>query len=427
MIDLKRIREQPELIKTVCEQKHVDVDIDALLALDERRRELATQEAEINQRRKQAASAKDIEQGKALKVQLSELQSELQTVEAELLTLHQKVPNIPSDDTPVGHSEDDNQLLRTVGEQPDFGFAPKAHWDLAEELELLDKEQAALVSGTRFAYLKGDLVRMQFAIVQLALDTLTSESELKRVADQAGLTVSTKPFTPVMPPLMMHADVMQRMARLEPRDERYHIETDNAYLIGSAEHTLGPLHMDQTLDEADLPLRYIAHTSAFRREAGSYGKDTKGMIRLHQFEKAEMVSFSASEELGRQEHELFVALQEDLNQRLGLPYRVMLKCTFDQGTPDARAVDIDTWLPGEGSYRETHTADFMTDYQARRLNTKVKTAEGKVLAQMNDATYAAGRTLVAILENYQQEDGSVVIPEVLRPYMGGKEKIVKPS
>lgn len=423
MIDIQLIRDNPDRIKEIAVQKGVDIDIDALLVLDGRRRELATREAEINQQRKVTAKNQDVEGGKRLKAELAEVQTELTDVSVKLNEILGRVPNVPSEDTPVGASEDDNVVLRTEGEVPTFSFKPKTHWELGEALGLIDKERAAEVSGSRFAYLMGDLVRMQFGLVQLALDTLTSEPEVARIAKEAGLDVSTKPFVAVMPPVMMRAEVMQRMARLEPKDERYHIEADDAYLIGSAEHTLGPLHMDETLDAEKLPLRYVAHTSAFRREAGTYGKDTKGIIRLHQFEKTEMVSFAVDAETGRAEHELFVAIQEDLNKQLELPYQVVLKCTADQGTPDARAIDLETWMPGEGKYRETHTADLMTDYQSRRLKTKVKTKEGKQLAHMNDATFAAGRTLVAILENNQQEDGSVRIPKVLQPYMGGKETI----
>jgi len=208
------------------------------------------------------------------------------------------------------------------------------------------------------------------------------------------------------------------MARLEPRDERYHIPSDDLFLIGSAEHTLGPLHMDETLKESDLPRRYVAFTPAFRREAGSYGKDTRGILRLHQFDKVEMESFATSE-MGQKEQDFFVAIQEHLMQKLGLPYRVVMTCTGDQGDPDARHLDIETWMPGEQKYRETHSADYMTDYQARRLGTKVKREKGSEFVHMNDATvFAIGRTLIAIMENFQQKDGSIVVPEVLRPWVG---------
>jgi len=418
MIDIQFIRENPDRIKEITKQKNVDVDIDALLTIDETRRSLNQQLGDTNQARNLVAKEKNIEEGKRLKETATALQEKLNEADVLFETLLQQIPNIPSDDTPVGLSENENVILKTVGELPQFTFQPKEHWELGDALGLIDAESAVEVSGSRFAYMKGDLVLMQFALIQFILQTLTSEETLKKIIADAGLQTSSKPFIPVMPPLMMRSDVMQRMARLEPREERYHIESDDAYLIGSAEHTLGPMHMDKILEEEDLPIRYVAHTSAFRREAGTYGKDMKGIIRLHQFEKTEMVSFATPED-GINEHLLLVAIQEYINQKLGLPYQVVLKCTGDQGTPDARAIDIDTWMPGQGKYRETHTADLMTDYQSRRLKTRVKRVDGsKVFAHMNDATAAAGRTLVAIMENYQQEDGSIRIPDRLRTFVG---------
>lgn len=420
MIDIRYIREHPERMKEIAVEKNVSIDIDRLLLLDEQRRTLSQKVSDLNQARNVAAKEKNIGEGKRLKEEVSKAESELSPVEAELEILMNTVPNIPSEDTPVGSSEDGNVVLREVGEPPQFAFQPKEHGELGANLGLIDTEAAVEVSGSRFAYLKGDLVLLQFALVQLILQTLTNERTLTDIIHAAGLAVSSKPFTPVMPPLMMKSSVMAKMARLEPRDERYHIESDDAYLIGSAEHTLGPLHMDQTLEAKDLPIRYVAHTSAFRREAGTYGKDMKGIVRLHQFEKTEMVSFSTPEE-GMNEHLFLIAIQEHLNRTLELPYRVVLKCTADQGTPDARAVDLETWMPGQGKYRETHTADLMTDYQSRRLKTRVKRSDGtKEFVHMNDATAAAGRTLVAIMENYQEEDGSLCVPKVLVPWVGKK-------
>jgi seryl-tRNA synthetase len=223
---------------------------------------------------------------------------------------------------------------------------------------------------------------------------------------------------------MIRPNPFLKMGRLFPKEDRYYIPSDDLYLIGSAEHTLGTMHMDHTFTEADLPVRYVGYSPAFRREAGTYGKDTRGILRVHQFEKLEVESFCLPEN-SLKEQELFVAIQEHILQALKLPYEVMMICTGDMGKPDYRQIDINTWMPGQNSYRETHTADLMTSFQARRLNTKVKRADGKVdIVHMNDATVAAmGRLLIAIIENYQQADGSVKIPEVLRPYMGGQEFI----
>ena len=419
MIDLKILREHPELVKEACRNKNSSVDIDRVISLDVERRKLQGELDAHNAARKEAAQAKDIEKGKTLKEAAVRLESELSRVEEELNLLLLRVPNLPSVDTPVGKDESENVVLRKWGEPRAFDFEPKDHMALGEALGLIDSETAAKVAGARFTYLMGDLVLMQYALASHAMAVVTHEGTLKTIIARAGLNLSSTPFTPVVPPLMIRPEVFQRMARLEPKDERYYIPSDDAFLIGSAEHTLGPLHMDEVLKEARLPLRYVAFTPAFRREAGSYGKDTKGILRLHQFDKVEMESFSLAEN-GQAEQDLFVAIQEHLMQSLGLPYQVVMTCTGDQGDPDARHLDIEAWMPGQGKYRETHSADYMTDYQARRLGTKVKRADGSnQFAHMNDATaFAIGRTLIAIMENYQQADGSVTIPEVLVPYVG---------
>lgn len=418
MIDLKFLREQTEKLKEVCRQKNVALDIDAILNLDTKRRELSGKLDDLNRLRNDAAKNKDIEAGKRLKQEGIALEAELAVVTGELDPLLLKIPNPPSDDTPVGKDDSENVVIRKVGEPKAFSFTPKEHFELGEALGMIDAKRGADVAGARFSYLKGDLALLQNAMHQFTLSVLTSEATLKSIIEKAGLTVSAKPFVPVVPPLFIRPEVFQRMARLEPRDERYHIESDDLYLIGSAEHTLGPLHMDEVIKEGDLPLRYTAFTSAFRREAGSYGKDMRGIIRLHQFEKMEMESFT-TQESGLEEQNFLVAIQEYLTTQLGLPYQVVMTCTGDQGDPDARHLDVETWMPGQAKYRETHSADLMTDYQTRRLGTKVKRADGKSdFACTNDATAFAGRTLVAIMENYQQEDGSILVPEVLQKWMG---------
>ncbi|MEK9156542.1 MAG: serine--tRNA ligase [Patescibacteria group bacterium] len=418
MIDLKFLREQTDRLKEICRQKNVSLDIDHILAFDTKRRELSGKLDDLNRLRNDAAKNKDIEAGKRLKQEGIALEAELATVTTELDPLLLKIPNPPSDDTPVGKDDSENVVIRKVGEPKAFSFTPKEHFELGEALGMIDTKRGADVAGARFSYLKGDLALLQNAMHQFTLSVLTSEETLKGIIEKAGLSVSAKPFVPVVPPLFIRPEVFQRMARLEPRDERYHIESDDLYLIGSAEHTLGPLHMDEVIKESDLPLRYTAFTSAFRREAGSYGKDMRGIIRLHQFEKMEMESFT-TQESGLEEQNFLVAIQEYLTAQLGLPYQVVMTCTGDQGDPDARHLDVETWMPGQGKYRETHSADLMTDYQTRRLGTKVKRVDGKSdFACTNDATAFAGRTLVAIMENYQQEDGTIVVPEVLKKWMG---------
>ncbi|MEX1063776.1 MAG: serine--tRNA ligase, partial [Candidatus Paceibacterota bacterium] len=335
-----------------------------------------------------------------------------------------KVPNIPTEDVPVGKDESDNKVLRQVGKKPNFSFKPKEHWELGKSLDVIDNERAARVSGARFTYLKRELALLEFALIQHTLSVLTSESTLKKIIKKAKLNVKPTPFIPVVPPVLIRPDVFQKMARLEPKEERYHIPSDDLYLIGSAEHTLGPLHMDETLLSDELPLRYLGFSTAFRREAGSYGKDTKGILRVHQFDKLEMESFSLPDR-SIEEQNFFVAIQEHLVDSLGLAYQVVMICTGDMGGPDARQVDIEIWMPGQNKYRETHTADLMTDYQARRLNIKIKGKDFKSeLVHMNDATaFAIGRTIIAIMENYQTEKGTVKIPKALQKYMLGIKEI----
>lgn len=438
MLDIQYIREHAEEIKQAAKHKNINVDVNKLLEIDKERvkllqeiEELNSLKNDVNDLMKEAKTPEErsdlIVKGKEIKSQLEIKEPQYTQVKQTFEVLMKKVPNIPSIDTPVGKDESENVVLRQVGVKTEFSFTPKEHWEIGEKLDIIDIARATKISGTRFAYLKGDLALLEFALVQYVFSTLTNEQKLQDIIQKAGLNVSTRPFIPVVPPVFIKPEPFERMARLEPRDERYHIPQDDLYLIGSAEHTLGSMHMDETFFESGLPLRYVGFSTAFRREAGSYGRDTKGILRVHQFDKLEMESLTVGES-SLDEQNFFVAIQEYLVRSLGIPYQVVQICTGDMGAPDARQIDIECWLPGQGKYRETHTSDLMTDYQSRRLNIKVKRAEGSSeFVHMNDATaFAIGRTLIAILENYQQEDGSVVIPEVLRPYVG-KEVIVPRS
>jgi len=424
MIDIALLRNNPDIVRSTVKNKKADADIGAAIELDAALRELQAKAEEIRRERNEASKARDIEKGKELKTALAEVESEMATKREALEPILLAIPNVPSDDTPVGKDENDNVVLRKVNEPPTFDFEAKDHIALGAELDLIDQETSAAVSGARFSYLKGDLVLLQNAVVQLAFATLTDRGVLEGIIADAGLSVPATPFTPIVPPLMMRPEVMQRMGRLEPREERYHVPSDDLYLIGSAEHTLGPIHMDKTLREDQLPLRYFAYTPAFRREAGSYGKDTRGILRVHQFDKIEMETFVVPE-LGRDEQDFIVAVQEHLMKSLGLPYQVVQVCTGDMGGPDTRQIDIETWMPGQGKYRETHSSDYVSDYQSRRLNTRVKrNAGGTELVHMNDATaFALGRTLIALMENNQRRDGSIAVPDALIPYMGGRSII----
>lgn len=432
MLDIQFIRDNPELVAEKSKQKGYEADIQQLLGFDKERRELSRQVEDLRRQRNELTEQTkgkkpndgQIKQGRLLRDKLGNIEHKLASIEKEFETLLKTVPNMPADDVPVGASEEENQISKTVGEPPKFDFQPKNHAEIAEGRGWLDKERAAKVTGSRFAYLKGDLVQLQFALIQFVISKLTDQNFLEEIIKENNLQTSAKPFVPVLPPLMLRTELYDAMDRLEPRDDRYKIEDEELWLQGSAEHVLGSMHAGEVLNEKNLPLRYLGYATSFRREAGSYGKDMEGMFRMHQFDKLEMESLTVGEQ-SFQEHLLMVAIQEKLTRLLGISYRVLTKCTADIGKPNARGIDIEVWLPGQGKYRETHTADYMTDYQARRLKTRVKRENGKTeLVHTNDATaFALSRTPIAIIENFQTAEGKVKIPEVLRPFIGGKEEI----
>jgi seryl-tRNA synthetase len=434
MLDIQYIRDNPAEVATKSAQKGYEVDIQAILELDTRKRQLLAQIEDIRAQRNALAaelkqgqpSAEQIEHGKQLKEKIIVLEAELKPVDIDFNRLLGQVPNMPLEDVPVGASEADNKIAKTVGEPVVFDFPPKSHWELTETRGLIDKERAAKVTGTRFAYIKGDLVRLQFAIVQFVLNTLGDEKILEKIIEENQLNIVAKPFMPVLPPALIKTSVFAAMDRLEPRDDRYRVgePTDDLWLQGSAEHTLGSMYMDEILDEKTLPIRYVGYSPSFRREAGTYGKDTEGIIRMHQFDKLEMEVFSSAD-TALDEHLFLVAIQEYLVQQLSLPYQLIKKCTADIGKPNARGIDINCWMPGQGKYVETHTADFMTDYQTRRLKTRFRRQNGHIeLLQTNDATaFALGRIMAAIIENYQTHDGHFIVPEVLQHFLNGTEEI----
>jgi seryl-tRNA synthetase len=324
----------------------------------------------------------------------------------------------------VVQSEADNVFIKTVGQTPKFEFEPQSDALLGSQHDLIDKDRAAKVAGARFAYLKGGLVRLQLALMQFVVDSLADENLIAKLVKDNNLNLSTKPFTPILPPALIKTDVYQASARLNAEEDTYKLADDELWLNASAEHSLCTMYKDEILSQADLPIRYLGYATSFRREAGSYGKDTEGIFRMHQFDKMEMEVFSTPQ-TGPQEHQLLVAIQEYLVQQLELPYQLIQKCTADIGKPNAQGVDINTWMPAQGQYRETHTADYMTDYQARRLQTRLRRADGSTeLVHTNDATaFAMGRILKAIVENYQTKDGHIKVPKVLQAYMGGKSQL----
>jgi len=429
MIDITFIRDNAELVTTAAKNKNVSIDIDRLLELDEQRRgqiagieDVRAERNELSANTKgQRPSDDQIAAGAKLKEELTKLEANFAAVDAEYQNLLLAVPNIPTSDTPVGKSEDDNVVIKTVGTKPEFDFVPRTHAELAELHDWIDKPRAAKVAGSRFLYLKGSLVRLQFALVNWVMDQLGDEQVVAQIISDNDLDLVPKAFTPVIPPMLVRTEAYKATARLDAEEVTYKLADDELWLNASAEHSLANMYMNEILPADQLPIRYIGYATSFRREAGTYGKDMEGMFRNHQFDKLEMETFSTPE-TGLQEHHLMVGIQEYLLQQLGLHYQVVLKCTADIGNPNARGVDIDSWLPGQDAYRETHSADFMGDYQARRAGTKVKTDAGSAYVHNNDATAVVlSRVPVAIMEQYQQSDGTVKIPEVLRSYLGNKE------
>jgi len=428
MLDIQFIRENPEIVQAAAKNKGVGVDINQLLGFDEKRRELIGAADSVRRERNELAESTkgqrpneaQIEKGRQLKERSADLDHQLTSIEQQYQTLLKQVPNIPYDDVPVGNSEEGNVIVKNWGEKPQFDFEPKPHWEMSEYIE---QEKAAAISGARFAFLQKGMVRLQFALNLFGMDVLTNEETLNEIITSNKLEVSSKPFELLAPPMMMRTEQYDRTSRLKPDDVTFKLAHDDLWLIGSAEHPMSAYFMDETLPAETLPVRFLGHSTSFRREVGSAGKDTRGILRTHHFDKLEMESFSIPEQ-SKGEHDLMIAVQEYIMQKLGLPYQVVLKCTFDMGGPNARGVDIETWMPGQNAYRETHSADWLTDYQARGLHTKVQHVDGsKVIAHTNDGTAVTTRVLIAIMENYQQADGSIRIPEVLQSYMAGKETI----
>ena len=429
MLDIQFIRENPEKVKEAAKNKNIAVDVDKLLTLDHKRRELVQEVETLRKARNETAaqmkngqpSPELIAEGKRIKESLAGLEAELEPTEIEYVALLKAVPNIPLDSVPIGANEEENVVIKTVGEKTQFNFEVKNHAELARQRGWLDQERAVKVAGARFVYTKGDLVLLEFALWQFGLSVLTNETILRQIAEENNLQVSTKPFTPILPPAAAKKEVFEATGRLNKEEQTYKIEDEDLWLNASAEHTIAPYYMNEIIPEDELPARFVGYTTAFRREAGTYGKDMEGLIRLHQFNKLEMECFTTAKN-ALDEHLFQVAIQEYLMQQLDLPYQVLEKCTADIGRPNAKGVDIETWIPSQNKYRETHTADYIGDYQTRAMKTRVRRADGSIeLAYTNDATAFSQRPLVAILENFQQADGSVNIPKVLQPFMGGRK------
>ena len=421
MIDIKFIRNYPEKIKKACQDKQVSVDIDKLLKLDEERRKLIAEKENLKAKQNKASKRiaglagsqkkKAIIETQKLTGRIEKLTDELNKIKSEFDELMLSIPNPALPDVKVGKDESDNEILRHWGEVPKFDFKPKDHIQVGKDLDLIDTRRAGKVSGSRFGYLKNEAVLLQFAVINYALEVLSANG-----------------FKPILPPVMIGEKSMAAMGYLARggEEETYHFAKDGLYLVGTSEQSIGPYYMDEVLDEKILPLRYVGYSTCFRREAGSYGKDTKGILRVHQFDKLEMFSFARPEDSDK-EHEFLLSMEEKLVQGLEIPYRVVKMCTGDLGGPAARKYDIECWMPGQNCYRETHSTSTCTDFQARRLNiryrpkSKIQNLKSKFVHTLNGTAFAIGRILIAILENYQQRDGSIEVPEVLQKYVGTKE------
>jgi seryl-tRNA synthetase len=405
MIDIHLLRENPEKIKKGIEAKQLDPKlVDVVLELDEERRRLLRKIEELRAKRNQFAKEQNIEKGKEIKTKLQKLEPELIEIEKEYKEKIYQIPNPPADDVKIGKGESENEVINKWGEKKEFPV--KDYLELGEDLDIIDIKRAAKVSGSRFGYLKGDVVLLEFALVQFAMELLVKEG-----------------FTPIIPPSLIKKESMQGMGYLEHggEEDMYVLEKDNLVLVGTSEQAVGPMHKDEILEEKNLPKRYVSFSSCFRREAGSYGKDTKGILRVHQFDKVEMFSFSKPED-SEKEHEYLLSLEEKLFQALEIPYQVVKMCSGDLGAPASKKYDLEAWMPGQGKYREVTSASNTTDFQARRLNIKYQDkGETKFVHTLNGTAFAIGRTIIAIIENYQQEDGSILIPEVLQKWVGKKK------
>jgi seryl-tRNA synthetase len=422
MLDIKFIRENSEAVKQNCKNRKAQCDIDALLQLDTKRREILQKaesfQASVNEKSKTKPDEETIKQVKEWNEEIKKLEKELEEVDPKLKELWMKVPNMTHPDVKVSDDEDDNPVIEQIGESTQFSFQPKDHVTLAEELDLIDFDRATKVSGAKFYYFKNELALMEFALIQYALE----------IAVKNG-------FTPFVTPDLAKREVLEGLG-FNPRGEStqvYNIENSDLCLIGTAEITMGGYHMDEILEEKELPKKYVAVSHCFRTEAGSYSKFSKGTFRVHQFTKIEMFQYTLPSE-SEKAHQEILAIEKEIFGGLKIPFRIVDHCTADLGAPSIRTYDLEAWMPGKankedgsGDWGEITSTSNCTDYQSRGLNIKFKNSEGKkeFVHMLNGTAIAISRAIITILENYQQEDSSVLIPEVLQKYMGGRTKIVK--
>ncbi|MEK7464534.1 MAG: serine--tRNA ligase [Patescibacteria group bacterium] len=415
MLNINLIRQNPEKVKEGVAKKNIDPKlIDRFLRFDTEWRsktsaldQLKSDQNKVSKELGEKKAEHLINKAQLLKKRITAIKKDQEVLERKRDEVLAQLPNIPFEDAPIGKDASENKVLREVGEKTEFGFTPKNYLELGEKLGLIDVKKASEVSGSRFGYLMREAAMLEFGLIKLGMETLSEEG-----------------FIPVVPPVMIRPEVFAGMGRLaaDQKEERYFLSKDDLYLVGSAEHTLGPIHMNEVLKEEILPRRYVGFSTCFRREAGSYGKDTKGILRVHQFDKVEMFSF-ADPDKSDAEHKFLLSMQERLMQKLELPYRVVEICTGDMGWTDAKQYDVETWIPGEGTYRETHSCSNTTDFQSSGINAKYESKDGKKehLHMLNATAFAIGRTIIAIIENNQTKNGTIKVPKALRDYVGKSE------
>ncbi len=417
MLDIAFIRQNPEIVKKAAHDKNMKVDIDLLLSLDRQIRDAtASVEALRAERNTLSKPSPDtdreaaIARVRAIKPELAALEEQLTAQKNDLHTLLLTVPSIPAPEVPVGKGEEDNVELRRVGDLPAFDFTPRDHIELAELHDMIDVPRAVKFAGSRSYFLKNDAVLLEMAVCRFVIDFLA----------QRG-------FSPMTVPLMVKESAMRGTGYFPiGRDQAYHITEDELFLIGTSEVSLVSYHQDEILDTAALPLRYAGYSSCFRREAGTYGKDTRGLYRVHQFQKVEQVVLCpADEQQAEQLHYEILGNAEALLQALELPYRVCLACTGEIGIGQIRKHEIETWMPSRNAYCETHSCSTLSDFQSRRSNIRYRDADGqlKFCYTLNNTAIASPRILIPLLENHQRADGSIHIPAALQPYMNGRKEI----
>ncbi|KAL1110075.1 hypothetical protein AAG570_014031 [Ranatra chinensis] len=420
MLDIKEIISNPDYVLKKSKARGAEVDVEQIIFLDGERKNIIKELEELKRKRNEISKQVGVlkrngentdglqQMVKDSAVRMGELEKNLSTVQAELDGAMLVIPNLIDDSVPLGEDETQNTVYKTVGDVPVFDFEPKAHWDLGPELGMLDFERGTKVAKARFTMITGPGARLERALINFMMDLHASRG-----------------YKEIFPPYMINAASMTGTGQLPKfQEEAFICERDGLYLTPTAEVPVTNMYADEILQEAELPIRYTAYSACFRREAGSYGKDMRGFIRQHQFDKVELVKFATPEQ-SMDELESMLLEAEEVLKQLKLAYRVVTLCSGDIGFAASKTYDIEVWLPGQNCYREISSCSNCKDFQARRANIRYKNSEGKnnFLHTLNGSGLAVGRTLVAIIENYQQKDGSLVIPDVLRPYMGGIEMI----